>query len=75
MLTPEEFPPDVVDSKEERARVAQPPRLGEQRRGPLRVHEVAAANRGALLLRAYNTVKRAMRWHDFGSGREARPAA
>ena len=24
---------------------------------------------------AYNTVKRAMRWHDFGSGREARPAA
>jgi hypothetical protein len=24
---------------------------------------------------AYNTVKRAMRCHDFGSGREARPAA
>ena len=26
-------------------------------------------------LRAPNIMKRVMRWHDFGSGREARPAA
>ena len=27
------------------------------------------------VLRASNTVKHTMRWHDFGSGRGARPAA
>ena len=29
----------------------------------------------AQCLRAPNIMKRVMRWHDFGSGREARPAA
>ena len=45
---------------------------GEDFRAPDPVVRSAPAEQ---MLRAPNIMKRAMRWHDFGSGREERPAA